>query len=197
MRACAKLDAVTSELTTWARAVADERGQAIPSGPDPIATCASWLAEHVEWLRHRQESTEAFDTFAAAARVLVGLVDGPGERRWLGQCGDDCTTDLYARVGATFAECGTCGTRHDVADRRAWLDETARGYSYTAAEIEQAYGIRANTIRVWHHRGRVQSSGEVDGRPLFQLGAVLDLAAQDAARRATLESRRQRKEAAA
>lgn len=195
LTATAKLDAVTNEITTWARHVAEERGLTIAASGDPLARTAAWLKGQVEYLRHRQEATEAFRDIAAAARILTSLLDGPGERRWLGQCGADtpegrCPTDLYARPSADYATCRTCEARHEVRQRRAWLDDTVRGYAYTATEISQAYDIPAGTIRVWAHRGRITASGEVDGRPVYPLGAVLDLAAQEAARRETLATRR-------
>lgn len=178
LSAGARLDAIGSELTTWARTVHDERGGPIAQG-DPITASALYLAGHLEWLRHQQQASEALRTIAACSRLLADILDGPGERRWLGQCGDGedpCTEDLHARIGATAVTCRACGTRHDVTQRQAWLDQVALDYSYTPAEIESAYGIRANTIRVWAHRGRVVSTGSVDGQPVYPLRRVLELA---------------------
>src|SRR5690606_2984507 len=128
--------------------------------------------------------------------TLPGAAVGPAGRRWRGQGGDE-TRDgpgrahLHARIDAEQTTCRECGARHDVAERRAWLAETVRGYSYTASEIEQAYGIKAGTIRQWAHRGRIVATGTTaEGWPVYPLGAVLDLAAQDAARRAERQARR-------
>lgn len=199
--ATARLDAITGALATWARVVIDHRGGRVPTRTgDPLIASAEYLTGHLEWLRHQQFADEAFADISAAARVITGITDGRGERRWLGTCeavteAGPCPADLHARPGATYATCRDCGTRHAVAQRRDWLDETARGYSYTATEIQRAYGIRANTISVWAHRGRILATGEVDGRPVYPLGEVLDLAASEAGRRATEASRRQRRAA--
>jgi hypothetical protein len=223
LTAGARLDAVQNAITTLARHVSETRGRTIPdraygptcatiwpacphdscaairAGDDPLATAASWLAGHTDWLRHRREAPEAFAIIAAAERVVVAISIPPGERRWLGQCGADlddggeCDAELYAKPGATAATCRTCGTRHDARDRRAHLDQVARGYAYTASEIASAYGIRANTISVWAHRGRIVAIGEVGGHPVYPLGQVLDLAAVEAARRATLAARKARR----
>lgn len=206
LAAVARLDAIQAALTTWARHIAEERGIQPPSAAvdgrtgagsgDPLQTAARWLTGHLDWLRHRPEAAEAYRDIAAARRVIHGIAAGPSERRWLGQCGQpdehgqECAADLYGRVGATTATCRACGARHDVDERRAWLDSVAREHAYTPREIEAAYGIRAGTIRVWAHRRLI--AADADGR--YPLGAVLDLAASEAARRATAQARRHQPE---
>lgn len=199
LTAGARLAAVQNALTTWARAVLEERGGELPDG-DPIAAAAGYLAGELEWLRHQRYAVEALRDIAAAHRVILAVVDPPAGRRYLGPCraavgADECGADLYARDGARHAACRECGTRHEVAERRAWLDQEARRWSYTAAEIAEAYGIRANTIRVWANRGRISQVGTVDGRPTYELGQVLDLAAQDAARRESARIKRETRHA--
>jgi hypothetical protein len=189
-----------------------------------IVEAAEWLQGHLEWLRHRQEVSEALSGIAAAARVVAGIARGPGSQKYLGPCGAtlcslcglvehghvcegdipvwDCEGDIYARVYAdgTVAKAGACRTcRATVAtdERTAWLDAEVRGHAFRAAEIGNAYGIRANTIRVWADRGLLVAHGhDRDGRPLFNVGDVLDLAAGDAARRAEEQAKRARRAAA-
>lgn len=194
--ATSRLDAMQARITTWARHVAGERGHQLPAGADPLEAAARWLVSHVEWLRHRQEVTEAYADFATTARVIAGTVDGPGDRRWLGQCGapledGPCRADVHARAGATTARCRECGASLDVALRRAELGRLVRGYAFSATEIAAAYPhIRAGRIRTWAMRGRIQPCGEVDGRPAYDLGEVLDRAAIEDARRAALLAKR-------
>lgn len=216
----ARIDSAINTLTTWVRHVAAERGHppapstgpvcALTCGhgscasvradrdPEPLAFAARWLAPHTQAVRHWRESVDAYRDIAAVRRLLEALTNGPGERRWLGQCDTEtgagrCTVDLYARPGATYITCRGCGTRHEVAELRAWLDDQVRGFSYTPAEIEQAYGIPAETIRTWAHRREITATGEVDGRPIYPLGAVLDLAAAKAARREERRAKAQRR----
>ena len=213
LAAAARVDAATNAVTTWARHVASERGVEVPSVhaggrtgwsegdrvaqgvSGDLSAAARWLVGHLEWLRHRVEVDEVARDVAAAVRVLRGVVDGPSPRRWLGQCGaighdGPCRLDLGARPGATTARC-RCGASVVVADRLAELAELVRGYSYTAAEISEAYPeIRANTIRVWASRGRLLPTGEIDGRPVYDLGEVLDRARSELLRRAERQARR-------
>ena len=237
--ATSKLDAVERELGTWARHVAAERGVplgvtfcawcVVPEAPDPkahpggaashgggddvVAVLAGWLAEHLEWWRHRAEVGEFLTDVAACARVVAGIARGPAPQRYLGPCGavrmlpdpvDDefeyedypCEGDIYAREGAQNGSCRLCGAQVSTDARRAWLDAEVRSHAYTAAEIAAAYpSIKANTIRQWLSRGLLVGHGELSGRPLLLLGDVLDLAAGDAARRETARNERTRRAA--
>jgi hypothetical protein len=178
---------------------------------DPIATVAAWLAGHVEWMRHRPECDEFMADVEACARIVAGIARGPASQRYLGPCGAQqppteygiaqgfsdggcCVGDIYAREGAQRGACRTCGATVGVEDRRAWLDAEVRSHAFRAVEIAQAYGVNANTIRSWAARGQLVPHGhDSDGRPLFNVGDVLDLAAADAARRATEQAKRARR----
>lgn len=135
---------------------------------DPIAALARWLAEHVEWLRHRAEVDEAYRDFAECASKLRFTTDGPSARKYLGPCGavrmltdayDDefeyesepCEGDVYGRVDAKHGTCRTCGTRVDQAERRLWLTEQAQRSDllWTARGIADALGINPKTVRAW------------------------------------------------
>jgi hypothetical protein len=172
---------------------------------DPIATVAAWLAGHVEWMRHRPECDEFMADVEACARIVAGIARGPASQRYLGPCGvlcepwtdengkprTDCPGDIYAREGAQHGACRTCGATVGVEDRRAWLDAEVRSHAFRAVEIAQAYGVNVNTIRSWAARGQLVPHGhDADDRPLFNVGDVLDLAAADAARRATEQAKR-------
>jgi hypothetical protein len=210
----AKLDAVQGEMTTWARHVAEERysGPQGHVGEDPIVVAARYLAANVEWLRHRPEVDEAYAAIELCARVVRGIVRGPAAQRFLGPCGAHwtewnpdgtpldagyCEGDVYARDGAASGRCRTCGAEVDTAERQAWLDAEVRSRAFRAAHIAEAYGIRPNTIRKWAERGKLTAHGtDRDGRPLYNVGDVLDLAVADAARRETRRNERERRDAA-
>lgn len=130
--------------------------------------------------------------------------DGPAcQLRPPGQCEigtcaaiEPCDGDVYGRRGAQTGTCRTCGAQVEQADRRAWLDGEVRGWAFRASEIAAAYGLKANTIRVWAARGHIEPFGhDREGRPLFRVGEVLDRAAADAARRETERAKRERRAA--
>lgn len=183
-------------------------------GWDMIVVAARFLGEHLEWWRHRLEVDEFMRDVAAAARIVGGIARGPAPQTFLGPCGaalvdweagDDaaavgtCDGDVYARDGAPVGRCRSCGAEVSTAERRAWLDGEVRSRAFRAAEIAGAYDIKVNTIRSWALRGLLTAHGyDRDGRPLYNVGEVLDLAAADAARRETARAERaRRKERAA
>lgn len=126
----------------------------------------------------------------------------------------ECDGDIYAREGASVGRCRTCGAEVASEDRRAWLDAEVRSHAFRAAEIANAYGINVKTIRSWatDRQARYDHSGtcvqaarpaklhphgwDRDQRPLFLVGDVLDLAAQEAARREEARAERARRAAA-
>jgi hypothetical protein len=188
---------------------------------DPLILAARFLAEHVEWIRHRPEAAEVLADIDAARRILVGLIDGPAPGRYLGPCGahvdvigecDDpdceladqehavdtatCPGDVYAREGSDHGTCRTCGARFNVAERRAWLDETVAGYTFRASQIADAYGIPPGTIASWVSRGQLLPHGHDErGRALYNLGEVLELARGAALRRHLRHVQRERRHA--
>ncbi len=171
---------------------------------DRIATLARFLAANLGWMRRRGEVDEFARDIADAAGRLRGLVNGPAEQKYLGPCGaelgltpyEDCDGDVYAYRGASAGRCRLCGTEWSTRDREAWLDGEVRDRAFRASEIAAAYGLKANTIRVWHARGRLHEvSRDHEDRPLFNVGDVLDLAAADAIRRHEAAVKRARRQA--
>lgn len=111
--------------------------------------------------------------------------------------GGTCAGDVYARDGARHGSCRTCGSEVETAERQAWLDGEVRGTAFRASQIAEAYRVNVNTIRSWAARGQLVPHGHDEhGRPQFNVGEVLDLAAADAARRATEQAKRARRAAA-
>lgn len=123
----------------------------------------------------------------------------------------DCDGDVYACEGASNGSCRVCSARVSTGERQAWLDDLVRSQAFHLTEIADAYPINIKTLRSWatdrpeqrDHRGRLVRSAtparlhvhgrDLDGKPLYLLGDVLDLAAADAARRAGEQAKRARR----
>lgn len=85
-----------------------------------------------------------------------------------------------------FIRCRTCGTLHDVKERRHSLLEAARDYLVTTTEACAAIAtyadgnLKESTVWKWKERGRITARGhtEENGRrqDLFRLGDLMDLA---------------------
>jgi hypothetical protein len=212
--ATARLDAVHAVVAGWARHIGETRGVPQPwvrpaGAPaiDPIVTLARWLDGHLEWMRHRQEADEFLRDVGECARIVRGLARGPAEQKYLGPCGAllliegvegpwPCEGDVYGIRGASRARCRDCGAEVAQEDREAWLDGEVRSHAFRAVHIADAYGVNVNTIRTWHARGLLTAHGEDrDGRPLFNVGEVLDMFRDLAVRRAEGQAKRARRAA--
>lgn len=210
--ATARLDAVGNQLGTWARHVAEERGVTVPGDGEPTLVAARWLADHCEWLRHREECPEFLGDVEACARIVRGIARGPAERVYLGPCGAAwtdwnpdgtpleagyCDGDVYGLPDGDTGRCRECGAEVDQGERQKWLTAEVRQRAYRASELEHAYGLNSATVRKWAERGLIVAHGrDGQGRPLYLLGEVLDLAASEAARREQARQKRERRRAA-
>lgn len=131
--------------------------------------------------------------------LCLSMTDG-GYRCDEGECvqarSTECDGDVYGRAGATTGSCRACGAQVDQGERRAWLDDEVRQRAFTAREIGDAYGINVKTIRSWHERGHLAQHGEDrEGRPLHNVGDVLDLYVADKTRREEARAVRERRAA--
>lgn len=185
--------------------------------PDPLVEAATWLSGQLEWVRHAVDpqrepyAVRVFDEIDRCARIITGIARGPASQKYLGPCcviteteydgalvTEECDGDVYAHTGARHGVCRTCGISHDVAERQAWLDEEVRTRAFKATEIASAFSINVKTIRSWAtdrpgRPARLRAHAhDRDGKPLYLVGDVLDLATADAVRKAEQQAKRAR-----
>jgi hypothetical protein len=203
LAAGARLDAVQVALTGWARVICEERGVGVQAGDqDVIVVAAEFLAENLEWIRHKDFAAEILREIGDCLQAVRSVVAGRRERIYLGVCGAalvaitpevaaehgihpdsaerglaPCDGRVYGNIGASKAACKTCGARYDQGARTAERAKLAHGHTYTAAEIAAAYPgvVLAGTIRQWRKRGLLPVHGEADGRRLYAVAEVLTL----------------------
>jgi DNA-directed RNA polymerase subunit RPC12/RpoP len=195
-----------------------QRAAVLPrAADDPVAVAtvaARWLlaGRHVEWLRHRPEAVEASEELRYAVALARRAIDRAEPRWYAGQCGavtiatqvvaavfgcsDRCQVELYALPGAERIRCPECGSEHLAAERRAWLLESARDVLAHAELIGRAASalgkpITQAMIRGYAARGRIAERGtDVAGRPVYQVGEILDVYDDNQRRRAEAALRR-------
>jgi hypothetical protein len=212
---------VNGRLTTIAREIADTRGLQEPAAglgvAETLTEAAKFVSGQMRWLRHALDeqggayAAAVFAEIGDCASRMRGMVDGPAAQRFLGPCGayvitgvhgdeigdvsgHPCDGDVYGRPDAEHGSCRTCGTRYRRDERQAWLDGEVRTWAFTAKDIADAHGINVKTIRSWAERGQLTHHGyDREGRPLYLVGDVLDLAAESAARRETERAKRERR----
>lgn len=182
---------LVNTLVTWARHVAEERGQQIPDlptcrigpvchrpdclhttcvvirlegRPGPVAVAVHWLRGNSEWIRHRREVAELADGIGEAVRAARRGVDLPPDRSYVGTC--QCGLALYARPGSDAVACRGCDTVWGVDEQREWMLLVARDSLASAAAISRALTalgqpVAAGTIRQWGNRRRLPTYGRL------------------------------------
>ena len=181
--------ALHNTLATWARVIIDETGAESPA--DSIPVIAGWLRVRSGWLRHHPAGAEALDGIQDAVRAARRAVDRPAERLYAGPC-QECGTDLYARIDATFVTCPACEEAWNVGELREWLLDSAQDVLATATEISRALTryaspVTPSAIRGYVHRGQLVPHGSrAEGHrevALYRLGDVVDCVTRAAAAR--------------
>lgn len=185
-----------NDITTWARAVEDDRGEPVPvvrRGEHPVAVAALWLLGQLDWMRHQRYAAEAFGDLREAGSAILQIVDRPPDHDIAGIC--ECGVRLYARSGSAAVTCPGCGKTWDVATSRKGLGEAAQDFLFTAAESADLLALSglggnrdrrraAKTITMWAQRGLIVAHGEVEiegkTRPTYRFGEVLELATRRA-----------------
>lgn len=168
----------------------------------PAATVTSqcaFLLRWADWLRNDTRGHDALRELISIERRLARLVDRPPDLWFAGMCSADiggdgkCQQNLYAKAERGDVTCPSCGIVWAVEARRAFMLAEAEGFLMTPVEAARAIttlgeyeGTSAQLtgrIYKWAQRGRILASGhvEIDARvrPLYRLGAILDLLAED------------------
>lgn len=180
-------------MNTWKHAEARKcpRGTCTECWPveptGPLVDALRYVARHADWLMHRPEAEQAYDELVAAAQGVMRAIDTSVGQRYAGPC-SVCSRDLYADTGASAVECKPCRMTYDMAERREFLLTAAEDRIATAAEISRAVTdlgepVTSDRIRQWAARGRLVAHAQIDRRPGYRVGDVLDLLRDDAKRR--------------
>jgi hypothetical protein len=162
----------------------------------PRALARALLRLH-GWLQTTEDGHLAVDEIRYAVHQAERAIDVHEERVYAGPCtadveGEACPADLYAKRGAEVVRCRTCGTEWDVHARHEYLVELARDRLVTTTEACRAVKtytsghLTPELVRQWKRRGRaVPHSHDGDGRDLWRLGDLVDLAVSDTPRQAS------------
>ena len=184
--------AVRNTLTTWARVMLDLNPH-LRITDTTSAGIAGWLSRLPSILAMLPGAGDMVAEATALARQVRAMVDRAPDRVYLGICsaidqgsGAECPEDVYGLPGRATVKCRTCGTEHDMADRRETIKNAVDDQLATAMEISRAmptwYGteISANTIRWWAHIGKLDKHPhhphDVRERPRYRIGDVIELA---------------------
>jgi hypothetical protein len=208
---------VQSTLNRWVRILHDGR-EPWPRPRRDVVAAAGWLlARSSRVAQHPQAAAIERDVRNVVAQ-LRRAVDRPPDRWFMGPCDtdgcveehllvrDDGTsrverrpTELYAEPGAETVRCPRCNAEYSIDARRAWLlaaaeDQLAHAELIGRAAPALGIDITPSMIRNYADRGRiVAKSTDLQGRPLYRVGDVIQVARDVLARRAEWAANRESK----
>ena len=168
-------------------------------------TLATILTTRFDELLAREEAPAFVTSLHRVCADLLAATDLPAARLYLGPClatpipdkPVPCSEEIYAvdhtdqgkdhvcdRCRTT--RCPTCGTEHNVTQRRTWLKEALDDRLATAGDIARGLAtttgvtVTKDQINGWRTRGRLLTHGsDKHGSALYRVGDVIDLATQD------------------
>lgn len=171
-----------------------------------------WLLRHPTWIQLHPAVDDLYEEVLEAVNRARQAIDRAPGTVYLGQCsalveGVECPEDLYGLVGRETVRCRTCGTEHQLAQRRQVLLDavehqyvpttvlvglvTGLGQHLTSAMVRnlKARGritawVRDETVEPDEHGHQVRPRLDTDTGPdLFRVGEVLDAIAHRYRRR--------------
>lgn len=169
-RASAVAHRMRNELSTWARALAEDDPELVLPR-DHVPSIARWLAGQ---MADRFVPGEMGSGIRGVVRDARRVIDRAPDRVFAGPCWEPtepleeggepgrCEGQLYAGIGASMVRCPRCAMRHDVALRQEWLSRTLGDQHVSAAEAAPALTwllgktITRNNIAAWRRDGRVE-----------------------------------------
>lgn len=148
---------------------------------DELQAMSRWLLVRHHGLVRHPAAVEAHGEITEAVRQAERAIDARAERWYAGPC--QCGEDLYARPGAALVTCHACAEQYDVAERRSYLLAAAEDTLAGATLIAQALTslgqpVTPDRMWKWAERGRIVKRGtDLRGKPLYRVGDVIDLLA--------------------
>jgi hypothetical protein len=175
-----------------------DQAEPLPTGRHGgLAGIGRWLHARINRILDHPDAGDLANDIHRHSKRAWRTLDRPEPGIFAGVCSShvpisdrtprgQCAAWLYAKPNAATVSCPHCGHHHDVAERRATLREHAEHMLMTAAELARAVtwlgeNIKPDLIRKWAERGRLHGCGHSpEGRPLYRVGDVLTLIAQQA-----------------
>jgi ribosomal protein S27AE len=186
------LDEAGSDLTGWARALADDRGLELPdpgeTEAEQVTAVCAWLSEHLtaiatlewcgEFLRSNYEATEESQGIGYHERRLRVLTEKVVPGWYAGACRRQismeakCGADTFVAPGLTWVTCGRCGATTHAADHLETILDEARDWVARPMKLAEAAVALIDTeesvprlyerIKKWEQRERIEGIRRLD-----------------------------------
>jgi hypothetical protein len=194
------LERTANDLTTWARALADDRGLEIPDAESEAAIVAllcEWLTAHLTSIATLEWAGQFVRDVDRHERILRGLTEAAVPGWYAGGCvrrvtmDETCGSPTYVVPGLTWVTCGACGSTTYARDHletilteaRSWVAGPMRLAEAVVALVDTELSVPRLHKRIskWGERDqieplrRVDADGDPVGPKRYRFGAVLDL----------------------
>lgn len=182
---------LTGALWPWVREGIEEHRDriALPAGlnADAVTLSRTLLRLH-GWLVVHPDGVAAIDEITYAVSQCRRVIDLAPDRWYCGICsaemeGARCTEELYVIAGHHEVKCPTCGTTHDVVERRDAMLDAAEDQLLTLSEMTRALALTGREtvsrkqLEGWVRRGRLVRSGNDGATALYRVSDVRDILA--------------------
>ena len=155
------------------------------------AELIEWLRDQLTWLSRRAEGAEAVAEIVDALEQVSTIVDRPPDLNYLGPC-TNCGHSLYVKPSnQTYVECDACIHVHNADQLRqralmAAQDSLAHSSLISRAVTMLGESVSPVQISRWVAKGRlVVRQHDRNGRPMYRVGDVIELARAEMAKRAS------------
>ncbi|WP_418061788.1 hypothetical protein [Pimelobacter simplex] len=197
------LDEASSDLTTWVRVLAEDRGIDVPSADHEWAvvtsTCRT-LSGHLASIGTLEWAGTFVRQLGAHEELLRRLTEDVAPGWYAGSCRNEvdgalCGSDTYVVPGLTWVTCRGCGVTTYARDHLTTILDEARGWVARPRSLAEAVVALVDAevsvprlydrIRKWSARGRIDAirrrdeDGDDTGPKRYRLGDVLDLLAAE------------------
>lgn len=193
------IDEAGNQVTTWARALADDRGIEVPDAEtevDAVVAACIWLSQHLTSIGTLEWAGEFVDSMTKAERSLSALTMAVVPGWYAGSChrktrmateDDDglCWSATFVVPGLTWVTCGSCGATTYARDHLDTIIDEARDWVARPMRLAEAIVALVDTelsvpklhkrISKWGEREAIEAIRKEPHHPKqFRFGQVLD-----------------------
>ncbi|WP_394253652.1 hypothetical protein [Arthrobacter pityocampae] len=179
-----KAETLEVVLKGWGQALAEALygfSWVKPGDPRPWATR---LLDNIQAVRGQEWAGDLAYELRASINECQHATDRAADRITLGECGNligdvVCLGTVRSTVGASLGRCGECRAVYDVRERQQWMISEAWHVTGFLPDVvrwlDRAGHAKLNVQKVknWVHKGRLESCGVAEGRPLYTPAAVM------------------------
>lgn len=176
-----KAETLEAVLKGWGMSLEPEMNL---SAKFPAPAWAHYLLELISTVRRQEWAGDLAYELRASINECQHATDRAADRITLGECGNQigdvvCLGTVRSTVGASLGRCAECRAVYDVRERQQWMISEAWHVTGFLPDVvrwlDRAGHAKLNVQKVknWVHKGRLESCGVSEGRPVYTPASVM------------------------